>query len=259
VRQLSPEGRALLQRARTEMTPGPKERSRIERGVAAQVGVAAGSATLVQAAMTNAAAGGVAKASVAGAPALFASLKWITAVAVAGGVGIAGLSAYRAVHAPTDVAPAAAPAAEVPAIAREAPATAPSPTASEDPRAESAASASPVPVRAAPVRPVRAPRPASSPAARGSVAEEARLLRDANAALHGGDSSRALELLDEHRRAHPKGALSEESAAQRVFALCRAGRVADARQAALRFLQTHPNSPLVRSIRESCGSKPLGG
>jgi outer membrane protein assembly factor BamD (BamD/ComL family) len=91
------------------------------------------------------------------------------------------------------------------------------------------------------------------------VAEEARLLRDANAALHGGDSSRALELLDEHRRAHPKGALSEESAAQRVFALCRAGRVADARQAALRFLQTHPNSPLVRSIRESCGSKPLGG
>jgi outer membrane protein assembly factor BamD (BamD/ComL family) len=95
--------------------------------------------------------------------------------------------------------------------------------------------------------------------ARGSVAEEARLLRDANAALQGGDAAGALALLDEHRRAYPKGTLSEESMAERVFALCRMGRAAEAHQEARRFLQSYPKSPLTKRVRDSCGLSPRNG
>jgi outer membrane protein assembly factor BamD (BamD/ComL family) len=91
------------------------------------------------------------------------------------------------------------------------------------------------------------------------VAEEAKLLRDANAALQGGDAAGALALLDQHRRAYPKGTLSEESMAERVFALCRMRRTADARLEARRFLQSYPKSPLANGIRESCGLSPRSG
>jgi outer membrane protein assembly factor BamD (BamD/ComL family) len=86
----------------------------------------------------------------------------------------------------------------------------------------------------------------------GGVAEETRILREANAELQSGDAARALGLLDAHARAFPSGALGEERSAQRVFALCKLGRVAEARAEATRFTKANPESPLAKNVRSSC-------
>jgi hypothetical protein len=83
---------------------------------------------------------------------------------------------------------------------------------------------------------------------------EIALLRDARHALRGGQPAEALALLDEHARRFPSGALAEDRAAERVFALCALGDVAQARAEGVRFLATHARSPYADAVRGSCGS-----
>jgi hypothetical protein len=92
---------------------------------------------------------------------------------------------------------------------------------------------------------------ASRPA--GSLEAEARLLRDADHALKLGDSATSLRLLDEHAKQYPASALEPERSAERVLALCRAGRLQDARREARAFLLGHPSGPLAVRVQESCG------
>jgi hypothetical protein len=99
---------------------------------------------------------------------------------------------------------------------------------------------------------VLAPRPLPAPPL-ANVADEARLLREAHAALSTGDAAHALALLDEHARAHPAGALAEERDAERVVVLCKLGRASEARTEARRFLAGRPDSPLAAGVRASCG------
>jgi outer membrane protein assembly factor BamD (BamD/ComL family) len=87
-----------------------------------------------------------------------------------------------------------------------------------------------------------------------SLDDEIALVRDARAALRGGDAARSLALLDEHDRRFPGGALAEDCAASRVYALCALGDIARARSAAARFLANHPYSPHAASVRASCGA-----
>jgi outer membrane protein assembly factor BamD (BamD/ComL family) len=87
-----------------------------------------------------------------------------------------------------------------------------------------------------------------------SLDAEIALVRDARAALRGGDAARSLALLDEHDRRFPGGALAEDCAAERVYALCALGDSAGARSAAARFLSDHPYSPHAASVRASCVS-----
>jgi hypothetical protein len=109
------------------------------------------------------------------------------------------------------------------------------------------------PARAAPA-PEPAPSSSPSPAAPAdALAEETRLLRDADAATRAGDATRALALLAEHARRFPRGALAEERDAETVLALCAAGRTEDARAAARRFLAARPGSALAGRVRSSCG------
>jgi hypothetical protein len=86
-----------------------------------------------------------------------------------------------------------------------------------------------------------------------ALAEETRLLREADAATRAGEPSRALTLLEEHARRFPRGVLGEERDAERVLALCAAGRTADARAAGQRFLAARPGSALAGRVRASCG------
>jgi hypothetical protein len=86
-----------------------------------------------------------------------------------------------------------------------------------------------------------------------ALAEETRLLRDADAATRAGDAPRALALLAEHARRFPRGVLGEERDAETVLALCAAGRTSEARAAAQRFLAARPGSPLAGRVRSSCG------
>ena len=64
----------------------------------------------------------------------------------------------------------------------------------------------------------------------------------------------SLRLLDEHSRQYPNSALEPERSAERVLALCRAGRVADARREGRAFLATHAAGPLASRVQASCGA-----
>jgi outer membrane protein assembly factor BamD (BamD/ComL family) len=85
------------------------------------------------------------------------------------------------------------------------------------------------------------------------IAVETSLVRGADEALRAGDAARALALLEEHARRFPHGILAEERSAERVSALCKLGRIDDARVEANQFLAATPDSPLSTSVRASCG------
>jgi hypothetical protein len=94
----------------------------------------------------------------------------------------------------------------------------------------------------------------SEPERAPSISAEVDLLRSARAASRDGDESHALQLLDEHARRFPAGALAEEREAARVHTLCALGRVAEAVRAATSFAGRFPKSPLLGAIRSSCAS-----
>ena len=97
------------------------------------------------------------------------------------------------------------------------------------------------------------PRPARpKPRDPAQLAEEARLLREAETARRAGDIALATRRLDEHRRRFPRGALAIERDAARVLVLCDAGRTAEAARLAARFLRRHPRSPLADRVRSAC-------
>jgi hypothetical protein len=111
-------------------------------------------------------------------------------------------------------------------------------------------------VRALPSPLAVVPTASSARTPSGDVAAEVLLLREAHAAMRGGQATHALVLLDEHARRFPKGALGEERDAARVAALCALGRVVEARAAADRFLRASPLSPHAGRVRASCGGSP---
>jgi TolA-binding protein len=117
--------------------------------------------------------------------------------------------------------------------------------------------APPVPSPPQSLAPTSPPAPAipaatSTTSLAARLEEEARLVRQADQALKDGDPARALTLFDEHAAKFPSGALEPERSAGRVFALCRAGRVEDARREAGQFLRTHGTGPLSARVQESC-------
>lgn len=86
------------------------------------------------------------------------------------------------------------------------------------------------------------------------LAEEIGLLASANAAIRSGEGSRALQLLREFDRRFANAVLKEERSAAGVLALCAAGRQAEAKAAADRFVTRWPRSPLLPRISGSCAS-----
>ncbi len=70
------------------------------------------------------------------------------------------------------------------------------------------------------------------------------LLKRARAAVVAGNHSAALAHIDEHTRTYPSSRLREEREALRVAALSGAGRHAEARSAAARFVKSFPRSVL---------------
>ncbi|MCC6215598.1 MAG: hypothetical protein IT376_12100 [Polyangiaceae bacterium] len=146
------------------------------------------------------------------------------------GVGDAALAATAADR--------AAPPAS--ALARE-----PGTDAAPSPR-EAAASSAPTPLTAAP--PV-----ASDRAAR--LAEEVRQLAELRR-LATSDPAAAVRAADEGHARFRGGQLYPEREAVAILALARAGRVAEARPRAARFLQAFPRSPLADPVRRAAGIAP---
>lgn len=81
---------------------------------------------------------------------------------------------------------------------------------------------------------------------------ETKLLQAAQKALRGGNQKRALTLLRQHEHRFPRGLLQPERDAARVFALCEAGDVKQAQQAAQRFAAAHATSPLLAKVKATC-------
>jgi hypothetical protein len=136
----------------------------------------------------------------------------------------------QAVASTATVVPSRSP-ERLPAAGREAVFAAPAEQVTPPPEPQAVAPAPPTPVDA--------------------LEGELALVRAAHDALREGRPAVALERMDEHRKAYPNGALSEERDALRVGALCALGR-ADAQAEARAFLAAHPGSPFVARVREAC-------
>ena len=113
------------------------------------------------------------------------------------------------------------------------------PTAKEDSR--------PAPrVIAANAAPASEPTPAAAPA---SLADEMKSAEAIRTASREGRIADAIRLLDEHDARFPNGALSEETLVLRIEAFAKAGRNAEAKALAEKFLSERPKSPYAPRVR----------
>lgn len=228
---LGPDTQSLLDAARDAHDPSVADRARIRAKVAARIGAGAFATT---AAVT--ATSGTARAA----------MKAGIAALVGGAILVGGLW-WKSAHEPTP----APPVEKAPAVALPAPV--PTPVVDLDP--------TPVPVESLPAPPpviekrvAPIPQPTATDKPQSTLEAELALLRDAKKSLDDGNSTRALAILDEHQRKFPDGILAEERASTRVFALCSAGRTAEAKTSAQDFLAKYPRSPSAPRVRSSCGA-----
>jgi hypothetical protein len=229
---LSPETEEILRRAREgERMPSAHKR-RLKGAVLARIAFT-GTATLA-AGQATAKVGGFSLASSLAA-------KTVVGVAILGSLGAGGYLALRPARqpAPAVTRPALAPRVEAPPVE----------VVVEEPVAIEATVPAPAPRHRPAVR--RAPPPPPPPAA--DLAEETRLLRDADKALRAGSTAKAIALLDEHAARFPKGALAPERAAERLIVSCELG-VAD-RGRVDQFLASRGASPLAARVRRACAPK----
>lgn len=250
--------RALLDTVGDADGPSDEALGRVRSRVMARVGLAAGAG----AGATLAASSAVAKTGLLGAATwkLGASVVALVATVTVGGAYYAastrdGASATAATtshgeHTPEASARAAsddlAPAPSAPAAraGEPAPSAAPTTTSADAPK-EAGTGASAL---------ARSPHegPRAGPSG-DRLGDEVKLLDKAQSALQTGKARDAMSALDEHATGHEGGALAEERAAARVFALCRLGRVDDARALTTQFLATWPRSPHASTLKSSCG------
>jgi hypothetical protein len=239
--ELSRETSSLVERGRHGESLGAAEKARLKRAVLAQVAVASVVGTSSTAAAWTTVAAKVAAvvvvvSSVAGGTVALVSSRTQD---TAGSTRAAAPSARPLpVKAPSVSAPIAPPIA-----ATSSPDTPAAPPIVLD--------RPPPPTRPVSHETISPGQPAAAPPT--SLEQETRLLRDADDALKSGDPERALRLLADLASRFPDSALASERSAERVFALCMAGRKDEARDAARVFLSNESTGPLAARVRASCG------
>jgi TolA-binding protein len=85
---------------------------------------------------------------------------------------------------------------------------------------------------------------------REALRAEITLIGNARRALTAGAIDEAARLLSNHAVGYPAGVLVQEREGLAVMVLWHQGKRVEAEQAALRFAQHHPQSPMNRPIRE---------
>jgi hypothetical protein len=88
------------------------------------------------------------------------------------------------------------------------------------------------------------------------LAAESAVLDIARAAVAAGDGERALQAVDRHAAAFPRGLLTEEREALGIRALSIAGRAVDARARATRFRARYPESLFLPGIEAATKGAP---
>jgi len=107
-------------------------------------------------------------------------------------------------------------------------------------------------VEAPPPAPARAPvrsRPRAAAANAATLADEVRMLEEAQRALAAGDPAGALRACDRYRGAFATGKLAPEETILRVRALLARGDRQRAVGLAEAFVSAHPDSPYAARIR----------
>jgi hypothetical protein len=97
------------------------------------------------------------------------------------------------------------------------------------------------------------PRTAGARRRSDRLAEEVAILSRAEKEFHAGRPASALQVLEEHRRKFPGGALVQERIAARVHALCALGRTTEAESELARLERVSPGSLQEGRAREACG------
>jgi hypothetical protein len=262
--ELGPEAREILRNGRDGDDPLPADRARVHAALMAAIAAGAAQTIAGEASASMAKAGNDAalSASVGSAKPIAATLvgKTFAKGIIVLLLGAAGIGAWVAwpETGPSNTAPASQmidkPAAAVPTAVEMAP---PAPIADQpsEKTEDSPASAlppalpqKPTPARTAPS--AAAPRPTEETA--DSLVAETQRLRDAHGALKGGDPEKALALLSDQAAEGEGQKLREERAAARVLALCKLGRVDEAKAEAAAFLAKNPRSPLADRVRKAC-------
>jgi hypothetical protein len=220
----------LVAAERREVEPTFAERERVAKSLAGRVG--AGFGTALGLMSTKAAGAAAASSSVA------LGLKVSLALLLVGTAALVGIP--RLTHREAPLAPASGPVPS--ALSHAAPKALPEAAPPPPPEPSAKTDDTPGPGK-------------GSPAARAlpPLAEEARLLKQAQQALRAGQPQAALTALAEHQRRFPRGQLALERSAARVTALCALGRTPQALSEAQAFLQQHPQSGLSQQVRASCG------
>jgi hypothetical protein len=239
---------ALFRAARRLEDPSVEERARLRRRMAGLFGATLTVSTGFTGAATAAAAAAPA------APLLPTLALPFATGALLGGVVAVGANwsnVERALEAPprpaavSSVAPGSSARPRAPVFE-----PVPVPAASFAPPSSSASAPAGTTVVAAPPPGRTGSSPVTAPAL--SLEAESHALARIQRALRDGDPERALVLIAEQEGSFQKGALAEERAAARVFALCAAGRRAETAAAARRFLVDFPKSPLRVRVAASC-------
>jgi outer membrane protein assembly factor BamD (BamD/ComL family) len=88
------------------------------------------------------------------------------------------------------------------------------------------------------------------------LSEQIALIDSARAAVASGAGERALGLLRQYRDKYPAGSFRPEAFALQVEALVKAGRNAEARALAERFVAEHAGTPLAKRVARIAGLPP---
>lgn len=167
-----------------------------------------------------------------------------SAVLIAAGI-------WWAAHAPGPELPPPPPPTPAPQVASSSTSTAvPAPVSPPRPKAPPPRRVAPKGVPPPVVPPSPPPPPASTPEP-GTLLQELRLLRKAQAHLKQEQLEAARLVLEEHARLFPKGQVAEERQALQAITLCKLGRP-EGRDAARAFLLAYPTSPQAPRVRRDC-------
>ncbi len=233
--EMGPETRRLLELARDADDPQVTDEHRVGRSLARRLGAEAAAAAAGVGAVKSAAAASLGKVIALGVVGLAATLGLAYALLVPSHprpTTAAQALPARSVMAALTVSSARAVSSEV-APAPSSLAGEPSATVSTA-RSAPTAHLNPVPEPPSDVDPLRA---------------ETTALRSAQRAIRSGDPEQALALIREQDVTYRGGALAQERAAARIFALCDLGRTEEARAEIRRFGRQWPRSPLLGRIQ----------
>lgn len=222
----------VLGHARRQMAPTPTEALRARQAALAKVGAAAAGTS-----------------SVSGAWASLVQLKAGLIIAAIAGIGGTVTFFLRSQETPSSGEASAWPGASMKAAATVSPP--PRVSADRPPPVTVPALHGPGPMRSVPTQPTPA-SPTTSEERRLRLAEEVRLLKQADRAIRNGQPNVARDLLEQLVTRDPKGQLLEERAATDTLIRCQGHGPEAARAAAKRFLSAYPESVYAVRIRAAC-------